>query len=150
MLRLGCVRSDGWYPVPTQASPHGTLFIPKLRQPGSSIPTHSPQNLPLALPSRTLPSCLFLSLSISSQLSGVSSCHLRLCTVLLSGVPFTLLSDPLDDLTCPVASTTSGELVMLNVSELCVLSSSPVHSAVSASSKLSSSSLSPLGDFLFW
>lgn len=149
MIRLGSVRSDGWYPAPTQASLHGTLFIPKFPQPGSSIPTHSSQNLPLALPSGTLPSCLSLSLSISSQLSGVSFHHLRLCTVLLSGVPFVLLSDPLEDLTCSVASTTSGELVMLNVSELCVLSSSPVHSAVSASPKLSSSSLSPLGDFLF-
>jgi len=66
VIRLGGVRSDGRYPAPTQASPHGTLFIPKLPRPGSSIPTHSSQNLPLALPSETLPSCLSLSLSVSS------------------------------------------------------------------------------------
>lgn len=41
MIMLGSVRSDGWYPTPTQASPHDTMFIPKLPRPSSSIPTHS-------------------------------------------------------------------------------------------------------------
>lgn len=128
-----------WYPVHSQA-PQTWFFNPHSFLPESPLgfAFWNTTLLPFSLPVH------FLSTLWSFFLS------LEICTVLLSGVPFALLSDPLDDLTCSVASTTSGELVMLNVSELCVLNSSPVHSAVSASPKLSSSSLSPLGNFLFW